>query len=241
MQNKKYLFASLCIGLFVLNNQAYGMGLRSFVALPIEKNGAVLRMAFERRPQADIDILTTSFAYGISAKQSLFVTLPFRLFSDANNPQGDVSVLYRHILWQDDAFSGTNRLAFLGGMIVPGNKDRDAGTQAGFVFTHFKNRNEIDVDLLYQAGLGNRPDSGRFDISWQHRLLPTEYPEWGLVSELNTVLEINGRWQEGSNTTHQLTAGLQWIKKRWVFETGVIKDLNQQNQWSYLLSSRYHF
>lgn len=239
--NKNKFFAGIYFGLFCLSSQTYGMGLRSFVALPIEKNGAVLRMAFERRQQTDIDVLTTSFAYGISARQSLFIGMPFRLFSGNNNPQGDVSVLYRHIVWQDDTFDGTNRLAFLGGLIVPGSKDRDAGTQAGFVFTHFKNRNEIDVNLLYQAGLGNRPDSGRFDVSWQYRLLPNEYPEWGLASELNTVLEINGRWQEGSNTTHQLTAGLQWIKKRWVFETGISKDLNQQNQLSYLFSSRYHF
>ena len=103
----------------------------------------------------------------------------------------------------------TTGLVFLGGVIISTDDDCNGAGQAGFVFTHFKNRNEIDIDALYQAGSNNRSDSGRYDISWQYRLSPTERSDWGITQELNSVLELNGRWNEGNNTTHQVTVDLQ--------------------------------
>ena len=94
----------------------------------------------------------------------------------------------------------TTGLVFLGGVIIPADDNRDGAGQAGFDFTHVKNRNEIDIDALYQAGSNNRSDSGRYDISWQYRLSPTERSDWGITQELNSVLELNSRWNEGKNT-----------------------------------------
>jgi len=205
----------LCFG---VTNNAYSMGLRSFVALPVEKEGAVIRLALEHAKDSDTDTLITSMAYGLSAKQTLLFGLPYRLSPAGNNRQGDISALYRHITWQQDSQSGTNRLGLLGGVIVPTEEDRDAAVQAGFVFTHVKNRHEIDIDALYQLGIEDRTDSGRYDISWQYRLSPSEYPDWGIGQELNSVLELNGRWAEGNNVTHQLTAGLQWIHQKLVID-----------------------
>lgn len=222
-------------------NNTHAMGLRSFVALPVEKEGAVIRLAFEHEKDTDTDTLTTSAAYGISRKQTLLLGMPYRFTPSDGNRQGDLSVLYRYIVWQEDSLSGTNRLGFLGGAIIPTGGDRDGATQAGFVFTHFKNRHEIDIDILYQAGSNNRSDSGLYDISWQYRLSPTERFDWGIGQELNSVLELNGRWSEGKKTTHQVTVGLQRIHQKWVVEGGVAKDIINGNELRYILSMRFHF
>lgn len=219
----------------------HGMGLRSFVALPVEKEGAVVRFAYEHSHDVDTDVLSANVAYGLSANQTLLLGLPYRLSPGGTDQQGDLSILYRHILWQQDRQSGTSRFGLLGGAIIPTESDRDGAVQAGFVFTHFQDRNEIDVDALYQAGIEDRPASGRYDVSWQYRLSPTNRPDWGIPPELNSVLELNGRWQENGRTVHQITAGLQWVHQQWVIEGGIVQDLNATKDWHYLLSTRFHF
>ncbi len=103
----------------------------------------------------------------------------------------------------------------------------------------------MDIDALYQSGTGKRQDAGRYDVSWQYRLSPAERPDWGIAKELNSVLELNGRWKQGANTVHQATAGLQWIDQKWVLEGGITQDLNQignnKKERRYLLSARFHF
>ena len=241
MKNNIVVSISILFLYFGIGNSVYSMGLRSFVSLPVEKDGAVIRLAFEHAKDSDTDILTTSMAYGLSSKQTLLFGLPYRISPSGNNRQGDISVLYRHITWQQDSQSGTNRLGLLGGVIVSTEDDRDAAIQAGFVFTHVKNRHEIDIDALYQPGIENRANSGRYDISWQYRLSPSEYPDWGIGQELNSVLELNGRWTEGNNITHQLTVGLQWIHQKIVIEGGIVKDINNAEETWYILSTRFHF
>lgn len=228
----------LCLG---IAESSYSMGLRSFVALPVEKDGSVIRLALEHSTDSDINILRSSMAYGFNTRQTLLLGVPYRLSPSGGNRQGDVSVLYRHITWQKDTFSGTDRFGLLGGAIVPTEKDREEAFQGGFVFTHFKNRHEIDIDSLYQAGIKSRKDSGRYDVSWQYRLLPTERSTWGIPQEINSVLEINGRWLEGNELTHQITTGLQWIHQKVVLEGGITKDINNENETRYLLSTRFHF
>lgn len=240
-KNKIVVSISILFLCFGVVNSAYSMGLRSFVALPVEKEGVVIKLAFEHAKDSDTDILTTSMAYGLSSNQTLLFGLPYRISPEGNNRQGDISALYRHITWQQDSQSGTNRLGLLGGVIVPTEDDRDAAVQAGFVFTRVKNRHEIDIDALYQSGIDNRADSGRYDISWQYRLSPSEYPDWGIGQELNSVLELNGRWAEGNNVTHQLTVGLQWIHQKLVIEGGIVKDINNAEETRYILSTRFHF
>ena len=181
------IFLAAAIGLGVVNS-SQGMGLRSFVALPVEKGGAVVRLAFEHAGEINRNRLITSMAYGFNAKQTLLLGLPYRLSPAGAQRQGDVSALYRHIIWQVDSLSGTNRLGWLGGVIVPTTANRDGAAQVGFVLTHFKHRHEIDVDVLYQVGAGKRVDSGRYDLSWQYRLSPVERPDWGIATEVNGVL-----------------------------------------------------
>ena len=223
------------------STSVFGMGLRSFVALSVDEGGSVLRFQNIYINDANVDLFVTSFAYGIDAKQTLLLGMPYRLKPSGDNKQGDVSLLYRYMLLQEDRFDGTSRFALLGGVIIPTESQRDYAAQAGFVYTYFKNRHEIDVDLLYKKGLDERVDTANYDISWQYRLLPSVRDDWGITQELNSVLELNGRWLESNTITHQLTVGLQWIHATWVLEGGFVKDLNNAKEERFLLSARFHF
>lgn len=217
------------------------MGLRSFVALPVDRGGTVFRFQLERNQDTDINRAIVNSAYGLSAYQTLLFGIPYRLSPSGADQLGDLNVLYRHNLSQQDFFGGTRRHSALAGVVIPSDSDRDAAIQAGWVSTFYSGRNEWDVDALVQAGINNRPDRGRYDISWQHRLAPSRYPEWGLGTEWNSVIELGGRWTQGSETLHQVTLGLQWIQSRWVIEGGVFQDVNGSKQKQYLLSGRFHF
>ncbi len=228
-------------GLSVLSAGASAMGLRSFVALPLEKGGTVLRLFDEHNLDSDVNVLTTNLAFGISGKQTLFLGLPYRLSPSGGDRLSDLNVLYRHIVWQVDDEAGTSRLGLLGGVVVPTDSDRDLRVQAGVVATFFRRRYEWDLDALWVQGTGNAPDAARYDISWQYRLTPASYPEWGAASEWDGVLELNGRWVEGNTFVHQFTTGLQWIHRRWVLEGGVVQDLNGPEDTRLVLSMRIHF
>lgn len=217
------------------------MGLRSFVALPLEQGGAVTRLFAERNRDTDVDTLTTELAYGLSSTQTLFFGLPYRLSPAGSDRTGDLSALYRHIVWQEDTTEGTSRLGLLGGAVLPMESSRDGQFQAGAVATFYRRRYEWDLDFLYQRGLEQALDGGRYDISWQYRIAPATYPAWGIGSEWDGVLELNGRWTEGNETIYQFTAGLQWIHRRWVLEGGVVKDLNGPEDTRFVLSTRVHF
>jgi len=223
------------------NLDANAMGIRSFVALPLEKGGTVLRFLGERNVDENINTLNTNVAYGLSGNQTLFFALPYRLKPAGSNRTGDFSMLYRHTTWQLDTLKGTSRFAFLGGAVVPTKSERDGAVQAGAVATFFRRRHEWDLDALWQQGLGNRANTGRYDIAWQYRINPANYPEWGFANEWDIDVELGGRWQQANTVVHQATIGLQYINKRWVAETAIIQDLNGPDDTRILLSTRFHF
>lgn len=219
---------------------AYGMGLRSFVALPVEKGGIVFRSIVVHNADIKINSLKLNAAYGLSATQTLLLGTPYRLSSGNADRLGDVSALYRHTVWQSDNASGTTRLGLLGGAVVPTDSKRDSAAQAGAVLTRFRDRYEIDVDALYQSGVDDRPDSGRYDLSWQYRIAPATYPDWGIGPEWYIVGELGGRWAKGENTTQQVTVGLQRVTRRWVLEGGMVRDLTSPNETQTVFSVRFH-
>jgi len=227
--------------LALITTTGWTMGLRSFVALPVDKGGTVLRVQGERNNDRNVNRLIASAAYGLSGKHTLLFGLPYRISPGGGDRLGDLSVLYRPIVWQVDAPARTSRLGLLGGVVVPGDSDRDFALQGGAVATFYRGRYGWDVDVLYQAGLDDRPNQFRYDLSWQYRLTPAEYPEWGIGSEWDGVLELGGRYREGNSVVHQATAGLQWIRSGLVLEGGVTRDLNGPGDTRILISMRVHF
>ena len=225
--------------LFLSVNISFSMGIQSFVALPIDKGGSVLRVQNLYNNNTNTETLITNIAYGINSKQTLLVGTSYQINPDKKGK--DISMLYRYIIHQKDRFEGTSRFAILGGGVLPTTSDSDSALQGGFVYTYFRGKNEIDFDMLYQEGLQDRENSGKYDLSWQYRVFPSLRDEWGISQELNTVVELNGKWVKGNKTTHQNTLGLQWIHPRWVLEAAYIKELNNNKYESYLLSLRVHF
>ena len=216
------------------------MGLRSFVALPVEQGGSVVRSTVLHHTDSDKTDLILNVAYGISHQQTLLLALPYQLSPHSGDSLGDAGILYRHIVRQVDTAAGTDRLGLLAGVVLATDSERDAGLQAGAVFTHFRDRHEWDIDVLYQQGLDQRANAARYDLSWQYRLTPEDYPDWGMPQAWYVVSELGGRWLQEYQTVHQLTLGLQWVARRWVIEAGIIKDINAEHQTHYLLSVRFH-
>ena len=217
------------------------MGLRSFVALPVDKGGKVVRVQYQRNTDTNTDVLVANAAYGLGGKQTLLFGLPYRLSPAGADRSGDLSALYRHIIWQDDTSAGTRRLGLLGGVVIPTESDRDAHLQAGVVATFYKGRTEWDIDALWIQGLGNATNRARYDIAWQYRLSPAVYPDWGSGQEWALDLELGGRWNEGNAMVHQATIGLQSIHRQWVFEAGLVQDLNGPDDTHLIFSTRFHF
>jgi len=229
----------LVISLWVLPAQA--MGLRSFVALPVDKGGKVVRLQYQRNMDTNTDVLATNAAIGLSGKQTLLFGLPYRLSPAGKDRTGDLSTLYRNIVWQEDTVAGTRRLGLLGGVVIPTEGDRDARLQAGAVATFYKNRTEWDIDALWIQGLNDATNRARYDIAWQYRLSPAVYPDWGIGQEWALDLELGGRWEEGNSMAHQATVGLQSIHRQWVFEAGMAQDLNGPDNTRLIFSTRFHF
>lgn len=233
----------LCLILAALLNQGAvkAMGLRSFVALPVEKGGRVVRFLVEHNADDDIDTLFVNGAYGLNGKQTLLIGLPYRKSPSGEDRFGDFSALYRHIVWQKDTLTGTRRLGLLAGVVIPTESNRDPALQAGFVSTVYRDRMEWDVDVLYRLGLAERPDSAQYDLSLQYRLTPAQCPDWGIGAEWDAVIELNGRWREGETMVHQVTGGLLWVHRNWVLEGGVVQDLNHPDDTRYIFGTRFHF
>lgn len=218
------------------------MGLRSFVALPINKGGVVTRLVLDEVPTTNDDRLTANLAYGVDGIQTVFLTLPYRLSSGSTNRLGDVELLYRYNFWQDIDSIDSSRVGILIGGVIPTDHDRDPRASVGLVATRIDDRHEWDADVLWQQGIDDALDTIRYDLSWQYRIYPYEYPDWGLSSVVNTVIEFAGRGVEGETVVQQLTAGFQWIvTPRWVLEGGFTQDLNGPHNSSYTISTRFHF
>ncbi len=237
MQKLKWM---LCILLILLSTNAFAMGLRSFVALPLEQGGMVFRLQNLETFNSNKNVAIANFAYGITGKQTLFFGIPYRLSPSGANRSGDLSVLYRYTAWQKDFKGGTYRLGLLGGGVIQTTNRSNGGAQGGAVATFYKGRLELDVDALWEQGFGQSLNRSQYDVSYQFRLSPAEYPESGLTSQWNAVLEYNGRWQQNQTLIHQATIGLQWIHPTWILEGGVIQDINGPHDTQFIISTRIH-
>jgi len=240
MRRSQQIFLVLLLSMFARSISA--MGIRSFVVLPLEQGGMVFRLQDLHTLNNNNNVAIGNFAYGITGKQTLLLGLPYRLSPNDANRSGDLSALYRYTAWQQDFADGTYRLGLLGGGLIPTNNDSDGGAQGGAVATFYQGRHELDVDGLWGQGFGQSPNQAQYDLAYQYRLIPAEYPESGLAAEWDLDVEYNGRWrrQQSQQLIHQATMGLQWIHPTWVLEAGVIQDINGPHDTQFIMSARIH-
>ncbi len=225
----------------LLGHAAHAGGLRSLVALPLEPGGIVTRLQVMGSSSPDNILVSGTLLYGLTTRQTLIFNVPYRDLERGNDGFGYVTGLYRGTVYQHDEPNATRRIAVIGGLRVPTDSNLDPQIAAGLVATVYKQRSEWDFDLVWMEGLGRSGNNARYDVSWQYRLTPSEYPEWGIPTEWQSVVELGGRYAEGSEMVHQLTVGALWVHPSWVLEAGVIQDLNGPDVTSFLLGIRKHF
>ncbi len=226
---------------YLLGQAAHAGGLRSLVALPLEPGGIVTRLQVVGSLSPDNKHVSGTVLYGLTTNQTLIFSVPYRDLELGDDGFGYVTGLYRRTVYQHDEPNATRRIAVIGGLRVPTDSDLDPQISAGLVTTIYRRRSEWDIDLVWMEGLGRSGNNARYDISWQYRLTPSEYPEWGTPTEWQSVVELGGRYAEGSEMVHQLTVGALWVHPSWVLEAGVIQDLNGPDVTSFLLGIRKHF
>jgi len=225
----------------LLGHVAHAGGLRSLVALPLEPGGIVTRLQVVGSSNPDNLLVSGTVLYGLTTRQTLIVNVPYRHLERGNDGFGYVTALYRGTVYQHDESGATRRIAVIGGLRVPTDSGLDTQIAAGLVATVYKQRSEWDFDIVWMQGLGRGGNNARYDVSWQYRLTPSEYPEWGIPAEWQSVVELGGRYAEGAEMVHQLTLGALWVHPSWVLEAGVIQDLNGPDVTSFLLGIRKHF
>jgi len=225
----------------LLGHSAHAGGLRSLVALPLEPGGIVTRLQVVGSSNPDDVTVVGTVLYGLTTRQTLIFSVPYRELEFGDDGFGYVTGWYRGTVYQHDEPNATRRIAVIGGVRVPTDSNLDSQISAGIVATMYRHRSEWDIDLVWMQGLGRGGDNARYDVSWQYRLTPSEYPEWGIPTEWQSVVELGGRYAEGSEMVHQLTVGALWVHPSWVLEAGVIQDLNGPDVTSFLLGIRKHF
>lgn len=243
----KFFFIAVLVvmGIFVdtVGSVSYALGLRSFVALPVGDGDLIMRFQNIYNFDDDVNTNPVSFAYGVTKDAALFVTVPYvSKLPDSDPPSRitNIPALLRLIAVQKDTDYTTFRVGLLGGGLIPVDSDSDGGGRFGAVSTLYFGRSEIDLDGLYTVGFGRNLNTAQYDLSWQYRIFPKVFDEWELGYSINTVLEANGRWRETNTVVHQVTAGLQFVYPRWVFEGGVTQDYNAEYKTALTLSIRVH-
>ncbi len=226
--------------------------------------------------------------YGFTAKSSVLVKVPFIYrelktaggASRSDHGTGDVSFLGKHRFFTHNFKGGTSRVSAIAGLELPTGDDnaRDSlgllpkGIQlgsgsvdviAGGTYTLQTLDYEFDMDLRYifnnEANNFEFGDVFKYNLAYQKRIWPSILPDRGIYNQWNAVLELNGVYEEksesggndvassGGNTVY-LSPGIQFVTKRAVAEFSflypVIQDLNGsqlETDYSLALSFRYNF
>ncbi|MBI2981910.1 MAG: hypothetical protein HYY44_06420 [Deltaproteobacteria bacterium] len=258
--------ASIVLSNFAFHLRLEAAGINTNVALPVPKGRFILRTQ-TRYTRMTSDPSGTGrrlhlleipnvLVFGATARMALFSILPV-LYRDLNitTPRrtaglGDLAFLMRYEIYKRDWVLRTLRIALFGGLEVPsGDSPFSSGSvdvPLGFVATFQSHRQEVDLDLSYKMNTeGSGVDHGDdfiYNVAYQLRVFPWYLPEEGVPNQLNTVLELNGRFTQrdeaaglslantGGNILF-LSPGLQYVMKRVILETSfqypVAKDLNE--------------
>ena len=245
-------------------------GINTNVALPVREGGYVYRtqvrfLGASDDPTSldrDIDVfaLQNVLLYGATSRTTLFGILPYISrsvdFTQAGARQtddtdgfGDLTFLVRQTIYARDAVQRTSRLGLLGGLEIPSGKQEFSSHSADFllgsVYTLQDGRHELDADLLYKINTEGRDlqlgSELQYDLAYEVRILPWDWPERGTPSQIYLVLEANGRTSrrafsdgtelsDSGGTVVFVSPGIQYVTRRVIYEATlqipVIQNLN---------------
>ncbi len=245
-------------------------GINTNVALPVREGGFVYRTQLRYVSTSDdptpldrdIDayIIPNVRVYGATARTTLFSILPFISQSVESSMGGsrqdtdlqgfgDLTFLLRQTVYVRDAVQRTSRLALIGGLEIPSGKDDFSSHSTDFVlggvYTLQTGRHELDADLLYKVNTEARDvelgDELRYDLAYELRISPWNWPQQGTPSQIYLVLEANGisfrrtltpdgELADSGGTVVFLSPGIQLVSQRIIYEASlqlpVMKNLN---------------
>jgi Putative MetA-pathway of phenol degradation len=192
---------------------------------------------------------------------------------------GDFTAMARYTVWKKDLPGRTTRLAPFIALEMPSGDDNEADSlgrlpqtlqlgsgswdpSIGLVMTRQDLGGQVDASLSYkfntEANNFEFGDTGRFDLSYQHRVWPRKL-SGGVPGFLYGVLESNLVWLDknevngvdddnSGGVTWHLAPGIQYVTKRTVAEFAVqvpiVQDLNGtalENDFTAILSFRINF
>jgi hypothetical protein len=268
--SRRRVLVALSIAIVGVAGLVHAAGINTSVALPVRKGGYVYRTQLRFLSASDdpttldreIDVYAVPnvLVYGVTARTTLFGILPYLSRSvdstDAGLRQsddvdgfGDLRFLVRQTVHARDALQRTSRLGLLAGLEIPLGKDEfsshSTDYQFGAVYTLQDGRHELDADLTYKINTEGRGrelgDEVQYNLAYEVRISPWEWPERGTPSQIYLVIEANGKTrQETRNdgmklgntggTIVFLSPGIQLVTRRVIYEGSiqipVVQDLN---------------
>jgi len=181
--------------------------------------------------RAEEFIALTQFSYGVTAELAFRFDLPVMFRNETAGASGggdaddefgigDSQILAKYRVWKNDtAATDTQRVALLGGLVIPGTDEAfsmDSSSDSfnpliGIVYSQVTGRHGFNADLIWEfdtgwgggsggGGSGEDDDSAdtlRYDTSYLFRIVPEAYTAetegaWYVVAELNGWYETNG-------------------------------------------------
>ena len=250
-----------CLLILLLAADVHAAGINTDVALPVREGGFIYRTqlryatASDDPTSLDRDIETylipNVLVYGATERTTLFgivryvsqsVDLSIDGSRERNDVQGfgDLTFLLRQTIYARDAVQRTSRLALIGGLEIPSGKEELSSHSTDFilggVYTLQTGRHELDADLLYKVNTEGRGvelgDELRYDVAYELRVTPWEWPERGTPSQIYLVLEANGHSAgktvtpdgevaDSGGTVLFLSPGIQLVTRRIIYEASV--------------------
>ncbi len=264
------LFVLAWVASLITTASLQAAGINTNVALPVRQGGFVYRTqlrllsASDDPTPLDRDIsvyaVPNVLVYGATARTTLFGILPYFFrsvnFRDAGFRQrddadgfGDLTFLVRQTVYARDAVQRTSRLGLLAGLEIPSGKEEFSSHSTDFllggVYTLQDGRHELDADLLYKINTEGRGlelgEELQYNLAYELRISPWQWPERGTPSQIYLVLEANGKTtrravsdgmelSDTGGTTVFLSPGIQLITRRAIYEASiqipVIQNLN---------------
>ncbi len=245
-------------------------GINTHVALPVREGGYVYRTQLRFLSASDdptpldrdIDLyaIPNVLVYGATARTTIFGIFPYLSrsvdFTAAGLPQsddvngfGDLRFLVRQTVYAKDALQRTSRLGLLAGLEIPSGKEEfsshSTDYQLGAVYTLQDGRHELDADLIYKINTEGRGrelgDELQYNLAYEVRVSPWEWPERGTPSQIYLVIEANGKTSletrsggaklgDTGGTIVFLSPGIQFVTRRVIYEGSiqipVVQNLN---------------
>jgi len=259
-QKKKILFFLFLIFVMGFAQELKAVPINSDVALTPAEGVSILRsqVRFTNAESSSGKVrelnqlaIPPVLVYGLKKNIALFASLPVLVQEiteqtatgkdkTVRSGLADMTFLVKVRIVQKDELLKTTRIGLIGGVEMPTGKDRFSSDSFdpifGSVYTYQTDRGEWDADLIYKWNTGSGVqsfDTLRYDLAYQHRVWPVEYPEKGIPTLWNIVAEANGSYSTQGNHLVFLSPGIQCVTKRWILESSiqlpVIRDLKGNN------------